>query len=247
MVAWTRGAPGCRGLYQARRDIGQPRHDECDHNSDVPAWLWVISAAFLVLGLALLLFGAWKRGEGFLGKIAADAGIAVLTGAIVAVPIVIATDSIEQERIREARRLEAKGIRAEIRRDNIRFVREVATQPVVLFKPFGELDLRHAQLSQLDLSGADLHGTDLFGAYMYNANLSNANMVYARLSNANLHATNMSGAELVHADLRGARLDGAVLAGADLADTDLTDATYDRATVWPDGYRPPASSVGSDE
>jgi uncharacterized protein YjbI with pentapeptide repeats len=213
----------------------------------VPTWLWALSAGFLVLGLLLILLGAHKGDASFVGKIAANAGLAVLTGSIIAVPIFVATQSIEDNRIAEARRLEDQHSSDAIRRDNIRLVREIATQPVVLLKPFGELDLRQAQLSKLDLSGADLHGADLRRAYMFDANLSGANIVYARLSKANLHATNMHGAQLIHANLRGARLDGAVLAEANLTDADLTNVTYDSATVWPDGFTPPSSAIGPHE
>lgn len=218
----------------------------------VPRWLWALSAAFLVLGLLLILLGAHKGDASFVGKIAANAGLAVLTGAIIAVPIFVATQSIEDNRIAEARRLEDQHSSDAIRRDNIRLVREIATQPVVVIKPFGELDLGHAQLSNLDLSRADLHGADLHGAYMFDANLSDANIVYAQLSKANLHATNMHGAQLVHANLRGARLEGAVLTGANLhganlTDADLTNATYDSATRWPDGFHPPSSAIGPHE
>jgi len=218
----------------------------------VPRWLWALSAVFLVLGLLLILFGAHEGDASFVGKIAANAGLAVLTGAIIAVPIFVATQSIEDNRIAEARRLEHQASTDAIRRDNIRLVREIATQPVVLLKPFGKLDLRQAQLSKLDLSGADLHGADLRGAYMFDADLSGANIVYARLSKANLHATNMHGAQLIHADLRGARLEGAVLNGANLhgatlTDADLTNAIYDDATLWPDGFHAPPSAIGPHE
>ena len=79
-------------------------------------------------------------------------------------------------------------------------------------------NLWNANLSNADLEGADLEGADLRGADLQDADLRNAD-----LRNADLR-----GADLSDADLSGAILSGAILSGA----------TFNKETVFPDGFDP---------
>jgi uncharacterized protein YjbI with pentapeptide repeats len=72
------------------------------------------------------------------------------------------------------------------RLDNIRFVREVVTQPDPSDKPFDSLDLRGAPLARLNLSNARLDKADLTGANLRNAELTDASLEDVDLTDADL-------------------------------------------------------------
>lgn len=74
-----------------------------------------------------------------------------------------------------------------------------------------------------DLRMANLGEADLGGANLTKANLTEANLVRAYLRGARLVKASLGGA-----NLRGAKLTGAVLQGA----------TYDKQTLWPEGFDP---------
>ena len=61
----------------------------------------------------------------------------------------------------------------------------------------------------------------------------NASLQATTLIGANLMDAYLVGTHLEEADLRGANLEGADLLGAYLG-----GATYDKNTVWPDGFNP---------
>ena len=128
-------------------------------------------------------------------------------------------------------------------------------------------DLKYADLQGADLVVANLQGADLQDASLQNTFFSGASLQGARLQNARLHGADLRGADLQNADLRGAdltgadlqgaRLQNARLHGADLQNADLTgadltganlksalimDAVYDKTTIWPENFDPPASS-----
>lgn len=101
----------------------------------------------------------------------------------------------------------------------------------------------------VDLSGLYLGCADLTGAYLTVANLTGAYLTYAdlnyaELTYANLTYANLTDAELTVANLHGADLTVANLYGADLhgaynwQSSTWTGATYNDATVFPDGMNP---------
>ncbi|MGH9248334.1 MAG: pentapeptide repeat-containing protein [Acidimicrobiales bacterium] len=187
----------------------------------------MLGLGFGVLGMGLAFAGGgiWGRlSDGgtrrspLVGELATDVGVALMTGAIVGLVLFVAQDAVEEDRF----------VR-DVRRDNVRFVREVASQPASRAKPFAGLDLRDALLIGLDLSDADLSFADLTGAGLLRANLtdaslSNADLTGASLSNANLTGANLAGADLTDANLRDANLTGTELGFADLTNADLVGA-----------------------
>ncbi len=97
------------------------------------------------------------------------------------------------------------------RRDNVRFVREVAVS-ASNSKPFQNLDLREAMLNGIDLSCAKRGGRDC------------ARFDYADLEKASLIGAGLDGSKFLGADLRGADLLGAHLSHASLLEADLRNA-----------------------
>jgi Pentapeptide repeats (8 copies) len=180
-----------------------------------------LTIAVLWAGTALIAAGAGSRLSGrgqIVGEVVADAGVALITGAVIGLVLFFAQNGVEEDRFTR-----------EQRRDNVRFVREVVVQPDAPTKPFATLDLRDADLGGLDLSDADLSDAILADAYLADADLSGANLSHADLSDAYLADAELSGANLYRADLTeaylvGADLSGANLGGADLTLTALTDA-----------------------
>ncbi len=86
--------------------------------------------------------------------------------------------------------------------------------------------LHSAELSGQVLIDANLSGADLSGANLSVCEMTNANLEGANLSDANLSFTGMSGVILTNANLSGANLQG----------TNLNKATYNKNTIWPDGF-----------
>ena len=103
------------------------------------------------------------------------------------------------------------------------------------------VDLRGAELNDLNLPKVCFAHANLDGATLRRANLSNATLLETTLRN-----TDLSNADLREADLTGALLDGALLRGADLSNAKLEDAHLagviaDNTTKWPHGFTPPAA------
>jgi uncharacterized protein YjbI with pentapeptide repeats len=247
-------------------------------NLGVAGWVW-LTIGVSVVGMGLIAVGVWigsatsnSRRHQLVASLASDAGVALVTGAVVGVVIFLATDSLERNLLDAQETFEEDRFERDVRRDNLRFVREVATQVGPKTKPFAGLDLREGHLAGLDLSEADLEAADLADADLTDADLSGADLTGADLTGADLSGADLSGADLtgadltgthlVHADLSGAdltdadlpdanllkaRLTDADLTDADLTDADLTDATlegviWDDDTVWPEGFEPPSGS-----
>jgi hypothetical protein len=85
---------------------------------------------------------------------------------------------------------------------------------------FCRQDLRRADLQRADLRGADLQDAFLRGADLRGADLQDAVLWGADLQRADLRDANLQRADLQRADLQG--------------------VVWDAATVWPEGFPPPA-------
>jgi hypothetical protein len=101
------------------------------------------------------------------------------------------------------------------------------------------VDLRCAELDDLNLPNVCFAHANLDGAVLRRANLSNATLLETTLRN-----TNLADADLREADFTRALLDGAILRGADLSnakleDADLAGVIADNTTKWPHGFTPP--------
>lgn len=107
--------------------------------------------------------------------------------------------------------------------------------PARIVANLGGANLSGANLSWASLGGANLSQASLGEASLYGANLSRAN-----LSDANLCGANLSRANLYGANLSRASLGDADLYGANLREANLSGATYNKYTIWPDGFVPGA-------
>ena len=100
-------------------------------------------------------------------------------------------------------------------------------------------DLTYADLTYAALHGANLIDADLTGAILYGADLTYADLTYAALTVAILSNADLTNADLTYADLYGANLTNADLTGAyNWQSSTWTGATYNDATVFPDGMNP---------
>jgi uncharacterized protein YjbI with pentapeptide repeats len=199
----------------------------------------VLSAGlgFIALGVRLRLRGANDARRLVAGELAADAGLALVTGAVVGLVSFAATQDLEQGLLDVQEGLEEDRFERDARRDNVRFVREVTTQADVRDKPFAELDLRGAELGGLDLSQADFRGADLANASLRRADLTDADLIGADLTGADLSYADLTGADLTDASLKRANLYYTTLASpglllvADLTRADLTEASLSSANI----------------
>jgi uncharacterized protein YjbI with pentapeptide repeats len=199
-------------------------------NLGVAGWVW-LTIGVSVVGMGLIAVGVWigsatsnSRRHQLVASLASDAGVALVTGAVVGVVIFLATDSLERNLLDAQETFEEDRFERDVRRDNLRFVREVATQVGPKTKPFAGLDLREGHLAGLDLSEADLKGADLADADLTRADLTDADLSLVDLTGADLTGAHLTRADLVHADLTGANLEAADLTRADLTDADLPHA-----------------------
>jgi hypothetical protein len=117
----------------------------------------VIALVVVVTAVGVVLIGAGvrlklRRRAPVPSEVFLDAGVALLTGAVVGFVLTLAADGLEERRVERSERLEAERVAGEERRDNVRWVREVASQPeldterpeLVTSKQFAGLDLAHA-------------------------------------------------------------------------------------------------------
>lgn len=94
-----------------------------------------------------------------------------------------------------------------------------------------DLDLRGANLRQIELYGISLENADLTGAILRGARLEDVNLSGAQLAGADLRDAELGGDEsffscrLIEANLSGAKLANAELPDSDLRDSDLSDAS----------------------
>jgi hypothetical protein len=121
---------------------------------------------------------------------------------------------------------------------------------------FAEADLFSSNMEQATLFGSNFHGANLQGANFAQADLSMSNLSFTQLNRANFENTKLSHANLLYAKMYGANLEGADLSYSNLSHTMLTNtnlkganlygvnidrtvfnnATWDRETVWPEGF-----------
>jgi uncharacterized protein YjbI with pentapeptide repeats len=160
------------------------------------------------------------------GRLAGDAGIALTTSAAVGFVLFLATSNLEHNLLEQG-----------ARRDDVRFVREMATATERRgAMPFSGLDLRDAGFRRFDFAGADFAGAqlqdaDLAEAVLRGARLSDADLTNAELADADLTAANLIDAILRDVELRDANLTAAYLRGATLAGAGLSGARFDGANL----------------
>ena len=124
------------------------------------------------------------------------------------------------------------------------------------YSNFAGADLFSSNMEQATLFGSNFHGANLQGANFAQADLSMSNLSLTQLNRANFENTKLDHANLLHAKMYGANLEGADLSYSNLSHTMLTNtnlkganlygvnmhrisfdnATWDRETVWPEGF-----------
>ena len=145
---------------------------------------------------------------------------ATLLTAFVSIQLQVLSTKISNQQARDAARLE-----------NLRFVRQLSSEPGVVARPFSKFDLQGQDLALLDLTGASLSDANLRDANLYSADLSPASPTqptklprHSDLSGADLTGASLMGANLTGADLSVANLTGAILSAANLTGANLTVA-----------------------
>jgi len=121
------------------------------------------------------------------------------------------------------------------------------SRQTAVFDGWSELervDLRGAELNELNLSRTCFAHSNLEGASLLETKLVGATMSDTILRYTDLTRADLRGANLTNADLTGAQLNGTVLLGANLTNAQLADTTLrgviaDHTTRWPDGFTPP--------
>jgi hypothetical protein len=97
------------------------------------------------------------------------------------------------------------------------------------------VDLRGAELNDLNLPKVCFARANLDGATLRRANLSNATLLETSLRDTDLSAADLRAADFTRAFLDGTILRGADLSNAKLEDADLTRVIADNTTKWPPG------------
>jgi uncharacterized protein YjbI with pentapeptide repeats len=179
----------------------------------------------------------------------------------------------EQESQHAAARQEIEQLAARLRAEGTPAWNRIDFRLRGRFVDFSGLDLRKANLNEIELErknlsgcqlqgaslvaarlwvaklvGANLSGAELTQVKLGDADCSEANFEKARLASAQLQKTNLSRANLRGADLTAANLTGAKLHGADLSEAvlngaNLSGAEYDPDTRLPAGFTPPPDMI----
>jgi len=101
---------------------------------------------------------------------------------------------------------------------------------------FYAANLQGANFAQADLSMSNLSFTQLNRANFENTKLIHANLLHAKMYGANLEGADLSYSNLSHTMLTNTNLKGANLYGVNIDRTVFNNATWDRETVWPEGF-----------
>ncbi len=155
--------------------------------------------------------------------------VALVVGVVISAATVLAQWRIDVAADARAERLAAQAEEAAMRRDDLRFVREVAAGPPGAARPFSRLDLEEANLSGLPLGCASPSGRDC--ATFNEARLSGAVLTGADLRGASFVDANLTGVLLIGAELRDVTFDGANVSNVRFANTDLRGASFVGAYV----------------
>lgn len=229
-----------------------------------------LAAGLVATGSMLLLWSYTRRAapgedDGFLGKLLAGSGEALLLGAVLSFGFGLVGRQLSVEQTsRDLKRDLAGQVRAASSNSKAFLDVDLSGEvfrgldltgfnfsySVLNGANFLETSLAGArfQFSQLrganfggrsDLSGADLSNADLSNAVLNLVDLTGASLYSARLNGASLPGANLAGASLVSANLTGALLTRANLTDADLTNAELADVYCDETTEWPDDFVPP--------
>jgi hypothetical protein len=162
------------------RSCPPPRYVWC--NLGVAGWVW-LAIGVSVVGIGLIAVGVWvgsgasnSRRHQLVASLASDAGVALVTGAVVGVVIFLATDSLSATSSmlkKPSRRIASNATFAVTTFGSFeRWRHKLVPRP----SPFAGLDLREGHLAGLDLSEADLTGADLTDVHLVEADLTGAKL-----------------------------------------------------------------------
>jgi uncharacterized protein YjbI with pentapeptide repeats len=169
----------------------------------------------------------------------ADVGVALMTGAVVAIVVLLLEVSTQ---------LRFNDIESRRAKDQARqaLLLQVAVADHLAGARFSNEDLHDFYFVSKDLTDANFSGANLRNAIFISATLVSAHLDHADLRGANLSAANLQEADLSKANLtggailsqaclQGTDLQGATMTGADLSSSNTSFAKYDGETFMPDG------------
>jgi len=208
-------------------------------------WALPVVGAVGLVGLGLALVAVQLDGATRATELMRELGGAIVSGAVVALAILLFEESMEEHRARRNELLERKRdvhdamvADAQMRhalftalamRDDLEGI-TLAGHDLQAFVGAGR-SLKNADLSRSDLSRSDLSGSDLSGSDLSFANLSDADLSNAKLSGTNLLAADLSRAILFKTSLPKSNLHMAELKDAQIIGADFTDADMDLANL----------------
>jgi uncharacterized protein YjbI with pentapeptide repeats len=218
----------------------------------------IILGGFVIILLTVApgLYLWWPKKDDDVAR--SDLGIALMTGALIAVAVLGIQTSIdgkarkrdERRQIADARqnfeltlslKSDLSGIRLDgedlrgihfygkiMRRASLN--RAIMNGVVLSHAVLDSASLQHTHLPEAIMDDALLRQAHLEHADLTGAILSYAKMRGAKLADAHLESATLTHAYVWYADLRNAHLEGASFSDAKLHGTDMTGATWDSAT-----------------
>ncbi len=162
--------------------------------------------------------------------------MALVVGALISTATIAVQAKLDRDAAARAEHLAAQAELAAQQRDDLRFVREVASRPGTVSRPFDGLDLTDANISGLPL-GCEVPGASDCARFV-NASMARVSAVGADLRGSRFQAVNAELASFSMADLRGSFFDVADITGTNFDRADLRGASFGYATIRIDGADP---------
>ncbi|MBD5784616.1 pentapeptide repeat-containing protein [Cellulosimicrobium terreum] len=195
---------------------------------------------------------ALRRADGERSRIKGDLLVALVVGVVISTATVVVQWKLDRDAAAREESLAAQAELAAEQRDDLRFVREIASAPIGAARPFARLDLTGASLAGLPLGctergdvdcasfvnstlvATNLVGTDLRGARFEGSNATDASFAWADLREATFDVSRITSASFLGADLRGSSFVGSTVAAQSslpsFEKSDLRGTTF--ATEW---------------
>lgn len=162
--------------------------------------------------------------------------MALVVGSLISAATIAVQAEIDGNAAAREEKLADQAELAAQRRDDLRFVREVAAAPGAAARPFDGLDLTEANIAGLPL-GCDAPPA-LDCASFVRTTLTQASFVGADLRGARFQVSYAESASFAYADLRRAYFDTSDLASANFEQADLRGAIFGDSLVYDDGEEP---------
>lgn len=179
---------------------------------------------------------ALRRADGERSRLKGELLVALVVGSLISAATIAVQAKLDGDAAARAEDLAERAEVAAQRRDDLRFVREVASAPGAAARPFDGLDLTEANISGLPL-GCDMPPAPDCASFV-RTTLKQASLVGADLRGARFQVSNAASASFARADLRRAYFDTSDLASTDFEQADLRGAIFGDSFVYDDGEEP---------